>query len=126
MFHLLPVDSAMGGTKHCGRLEKPIVAVLHLKVASTICGCEVCAVDDTFLYDLAELVILYALLNTPFSTTPKITTAQVSLPSYCNKIPLPTAPSNSFRLPTTNIHPSMSPIVPHSCRSCPGDWLSIF
>jgi hypothetical protein len=41
VFYLLPVDST-GGTKHGGRCGKSDVVVLHLKVASTICGCEAC------------------------------------------------------------------------------------
>jgi hypothetical protein len=51
---------------------------------------------------LAESIILYALLNTPGPTTPKIATASSwSLLSYCNKIPRPTTPlSNSFRVQT--------------------------
>lgn len=53
--------------------------------------------------------------------------------STCNKIPRPAAPlSNSFRLsthmslPTSSLHPSMSPIRPPYYRSCLGVWLSIF
>jgi hypothetical protein len=42
VFHPLQVDGAVGGTKHCGRLGKSDVVVLHLKVASTIRGCEAC------------------------------------------------------------------------------------
>jgi hypothetical protein len=40
VFYLLLVDSAVGGTKYCNRLGKSDVIELHLKVASTIRGCE--------------------------------------------------------------------------------------
>ena len=48
VFHLLPVDSAMGGTKHCGHLGKSDVVVWPLKVASTIRDCEACGVMILF------------------------------------------------------------------------------
>jgi hypothetical protein len=48
VFHLLPVDSAVGGTKHCGRLGQSDAVVLHLKVASSIRGCEACGVMILF------------------------------------------------------------------------------
>jgi hypothetical protein len=40
VFYLLLVDSAVGGTKYCSRGGKSDVIELHLKVASTIRGCE--------------------------------------------------------------------------------------
>jgi hypothetical protein len=49
---LPPVDSAVGGTKHCGYLGKSD-GVLHLKAASIICGCEACKVI-IFLLDLSS------------------------------------------------------------------------
>ena len=48
VFYLLLVDSAVGGTKYCSRRGKSDVIELHLKVASTIRGCEAYGVTILF------------------------------------------------------------------------------
>jgi hypothetical protein len=50
--HLLPVKSAVGRTKDCGRHGKSDVVVLHFKAASIIRGCEA-EINNAFLHDLS-------------------------------------------------------------------------
>jgi hypothetical protein len=90
VFHLLPGDSAVGGTKYCGRLGKSDVVVLHLKVASTIRGCEEYGVMILFSMDLSarsrtNLVKTSYLLRVDSATAacllPDVVPFQLSTPS---------------------------------------------
>jgi hypothetical protein len=62
VFHLLPVDSAVGGTKYLRSSWKSDVLVLHLKVASLIRVCEACEVMISF-----SMICLPGAVQTPGS-----------------------------------------------------------